>query len=187
MKDEDDLFELMGVRDHAIPANASPSPPKAPLGTRLRGYLARQYSPRPPASAGATTKVQPIGIDDRDAGDVYPAFCQIIVTVPDTADALFFLELHHPPYNAEVEMLIEAKGGRIWQGAAGPSSAPVLCRIPVLPKDAPFLRKLARAVRRVTGRGRSYVDPNWKWLAPRTAASLERLAQHLDEFKRSAR
>jgi hypothetical protein len=187
MKDEDDLFELMGVRDHEIPANASPSPPKALLGTRLRGYLARQYSPRPPASAEATTKVQPISIDDRHAGDVYPAFCQIIVTVPDTADALFLLELHHPPRNTEVDDLVKVKGGRIWQGAAGLSLVPVSLSIHVRPKDAPFLRKLARAVHRVTGRGRSYTDPNWKWLAPRTAASLERLAQHLDEFRRSAR
>ena len=187
MKDEDDLFELMGVRDHAIPSNPSPSPPKAPLGTRLRGYLARQYSPHPPASAGATTKVQPISIDDRNGGDVYPAFCQIIVTVPDTADALFFLELLHPPHDAEVEELITDKGGRVGQLTAGPCGPPVTFRIPIRPKDAPFLRKLARAVRRVTGRGRSYVDPNWKWLAPRTAASLERLAQHLDEFRRSAR
>jgi hypothetical protein len=187
MKDEDDLFELMGVRDDAIPANASPSPPKAPLGTRLREYLARQYSPRPPASAGATTKVQPIGIDDRDAGDVYPAFCQIIVTVPDTADGLFLLKLLYPPHDAEVEELITGKGGRVGQLAAGPCDLPVTLRVHIRPKDAPFLRKLARAVRRVTGRGRSYVDPNWKWLAPRTAASLERLAQHLDEFRRSAR
>ena len=187
MKDEDDLFELMGVRDHAIPANASPSPPKAPLGTRLREYLARQYSPRPPASAGATTKVQPISIDDRHAGDVYPAFCQIIVTVPDDGDDLFLLEFLHPPHNEEVEELITDKGGRVGQLTAGPCGPPVTLRIHVRPKDTPFLRQLARAVRRVTGRGRSYADPNWKWLAPRTAASLERLARHLDEFRRSAR
>jgi hypothetical protein len=187
MKDEDDLFELMGVRDHAIPANASPSPPKAPLGTQLREYLARQYRPRPPASAGATAKVQPISIDDRDAGDVYPAFCQIIVTVPDTADGLFSLELLHPPHDAEVEELITDKGGRAGQLAAGPCGPPVSFHIHIRPKDAPFLRQLARAVRRVIGRGRSYADPNWKWLVPRTAASLERLAQHLDEFRRSAR
>jgi hypothetical protein len=85
-------------------------------------------------------------------------------------------------------MLIEAENGRIWQGAAGLSSTPVLCRIHVRPKDAPpFLRKLARAVRRVTAKGQSYPDPNWKWLADRTADSLERFAQHVDEFRRSAR
>ena len=38
---------------------------------------------------------------------------------------------------------------------------------------------LAVAIRNVVGRGRRYDDPNWKWIARRTAKSLERLAKVL--------
>jgi hypothetical protein len=181
MEPDQDLFAILG---HAEDETKPP-----PLGTQLRAFLVERYGDAAtrgkPKPADAN---QPIRIDDRKPRDRYSRYCDVFVRVPDNRDGLFLLELHHPPYNAEVEMLIKAKDGRIWQGAAGPSSAPVLCRIPVRPKDvSPFLRKLARAVRGVTAKGQSYPNPNWKWLADRTADSLERFAQHVDEFRRSAR
>jgi hypothetical protein len=174
------LFAILGhAEDEAEPPQ---------LGSQLRAFLVVRYDhaatrgkPKPAAAN------QPIRIDDRQPRDRYSRYCDIFVRVPDNRNGLFLLELYHTPYNAEVEDLVKVKGGRIWQGAAGPSSAPVLCRIPVRPKDARFLRKLARAVRGVTAKGQTYPDPNWKWLADRTADSLERFAQYVDEFRRSAR
>jgi hypothetical protein len=43
---------------------------------------------------------------------------------------------------------------------------------------------LARAIRRVIGRGQRYPDPNWKWICPRTANSLERFARLLARANR---
>jgi hypothetical protein len=45
---------------------------------------------------------------------------------------------------------------------------------------------LARAIRRVIGRGARYPDPNWKWMAPRTAESLKRFVRKMKEAKRSS-
>lgn len=45
--------------------------------------------------------------------------------------------------------------------------------------------RLATAIRRVVGRGRRYDDPNWKWIARRTANALNRSTATLSNFRKS--
>jgi hypothetical protein len=185
MEPEPDLFKILGESGLMDDSVELPAPAPGPLGTRLREFLIACYGNPTGRRARPTPNVLPVFIDDRDAGDVYPAFCHITVRVPDNNDGLFLLQLIHPPRNEEVEALVKAKDGRIERGADDQSWFPVTFCIPVRPKDGRFLRKLARAIRRVTGRGQSYADRNWKWLAPRTADSLAKLARHLDDFRNS--
>ena len=93
----------------------------------------------------------------------------------------FVLELHNAPYDDALRKLIEDEEGQFRVNAVGAIITITLCK-----KDAPFLRKLAKAVRRIIGRGHRYDNANWRWLCPRTAASLERLAGHLADFRRAA-
>jgi hypothetical protein len=186
MDPEDDLFKILGEPEQTAAKESSPAPQPS-LGTRLRDFLAQRYGQPTSPSARHPTHVQPISIDDRDAGDVYEWFCDVSVRIPDNRDGQFLLQLIHPPCNAEVEDLVKAKGGRVRQLTAKPSWGPYSFRIPVRPKDGPYLRKLARAIRHVISGRPSYPDRNWLWLAPRTAKSLELLAHHLDDFRKSAK
>ncbi len=59
--------------------------------------------------------------------------------------------------------------------------------IALLTKEVSFLRTLAKAFRRIVGRGGRYPVPNWKWICLRTADSLDRLADRLMEYRRIRR
>jgi hypothetical protein len=115
-----------------------------------------------------------VRIDDRQESDVYPGFCEIHVSVQDPDGSSVLLELSPAPHNAEVCEVVERHGGQVTHAPLG-----VSVRLSVGPKDARRVRDLARAIRRVIGRGQRYPDPNWKWLCPRTANSLERFARLL--------
>jgi hypothetical protein len=120
-----------------------------------------------------------VRIDDRQERDVSPGFCQIHVTVLDPDGARVLLELSPVPHNAEVGEVVEEHGGQVTHGPLGAT-----IRLPLGPKDVRRVRDLARAIRRVTRRGQRYPDPNWKWICPRTADSLERFANVLSRAHR---
>lgn len=128
-------------------------------------------------AAGAGTSVR---IDDRQERDVYPGFCEIHVTAQAADGSSVLLELSPAPYNPEVCGFVEGLGGQVTQGSFGAT-----IRLRLSHGDARPIRDLARVIRRVTGRGQRYPDPNWKWICPRTAASLERLAGVLSRLRRS--
>lgn len=129
------------------------------------------------AVAGAGTSVR---IDDRQEMDVYPGFCEIHVTAQAADGSSVLLELSPAPYNPEVCEFVEELGGRVTQGSGGAT-----IRLPLSHGEAGPIRDLARVIRRVTRRGQRYPDPNWKWICPRTAASLEKLAGVLSRIRRS--
>lgn len=91
----------------------------------------------------------------------------------------FTLHLINPPLDDAVIELVEYEGGRI--NRAYPE---MYISIRLAVAEVTFLRKLATASRRVPGKGRRYSVANWKWVAPRTADSLNRLGDHLMEYRR---
>lgn len=136
-----------------------------PCGTR---------SPASTATMGASFR-----IDDRQERDVYPGFCEIRVTVQDPEGSSALLELSPAPHSAEVGEVVERHGGQVTHEQFGTT-----IRLTLVRGDAHRVRDLARAIRRVTRRGQRYSDPNWKWICPRTADSLERFADALSHAGR---
>ena len=120
-------------------------------------------------------------IDDRSEGDVAPDFCDITVRVPNPGGNRFTLELRSCPHNPAVERLVTGAGGTI---TPDPKMGTVNIKLTLNVKDSPVINKLAQAIRSVVGPGKNYLLPNWKWIAPRTTASLQQLARHLRHFKR---
>jgi hypothetical protein len=112
-----------------------------------------------------------IRVDDRDNKDSYPGFCDIHLKMSDPEADEFTLILDNIPFDDEVKAVATALNG-IWQSTRTGERL-------TLNLSASFsddIGKLAKVTRNVVGRGRKYLDPNWKWIARRTAISLERLA-----------
>jgi hypothetical protein len=147
----------------------------------LSSHLLDAYVSSRGQKAHKTAQGLSLKIDDQGKGDTYGSFCQIHAVLPGTNADTFVLELHNAPYDDSVRELIEAQGGQFRVSPVGAIITITLCK-----KDAPFMRKLAKAVRRIIGRGHRYDEANWKWLCPRTATSLEQLADHLAAFRRAA-
>ena len=148
----------------------------------LTGFLRESYQDSrgecPPSSPG----LFPVRIDDRRPADVSPDFCSRSVLIQDEAVSRFTLYLKNPPLDDEITELICDKDGTIT------GSRPELhVEIPLLTKEVGFLRELARAFRRIVGRGRTYPNANWWWVCPRTAKSLDRLADRLMEYRKLRR
>jgi hypothetical protein len=119
-----------------------------------------------------------IRIDDRKPKDAPSVFCHIGLT--------FFLgdkcvlRLTNAPITDEIRDLVRSRGGF----ARGPSGVNAISVI-LTAADAPFIEQLAAAIRRAietTAEQPNYRNPNWKWICPRTATSLERFARVLQEF-----
>ena len=118
-----------------------------------------------------------IKIDDRDGQDVLSSFCTMTVRVPDSSEGTLILSIQHIPLTGESRSLIEDGGGNIRALPDG-----YVAEIKLKVKSVTFIRKLARAIRQTIGRGKRYHNPNWKWICPRTAASLERFATVLKTY-----
>jgi hypothetical protein len=119
----------------------------------------------------------PIKIDDRDGQDVVASFCTMTVRVPDSSEDTLILSIQDIPLTAESRSLIEDEGGKVREFAGGYAA-----ELKLKVKSVTFIRKLARAIGQTIGRGKRYHNPNWKWICPRTAASLERFATVLKSY-----
>ena len=150
--------------------------------SQLAGFLRESY----PDSRGewptSASGLSPIRIDDRRSTDVSSDFCHLSVLSQETPAPQFTLYLKDPPLDDEIIELICDKDGTIT------GVCPDLhVEIPLLTKEVGFLRELARAFRRIVGRGRTYPNANWKWVCRRTANSLDRLADRLTEYRKLRR
>jgi hypothetical protein len=144
----------------------------------LERFLSQTY-----VAPWETATMSPIiRIDDRDEDDICSAFCDIHLTIIRSEPSAFQLALRNAPHDPEVDAIAREMNGT-WQSLGSGRILTVSLTI----KQVPQLRKLAKSIRRVVGRGKRYVDSNWRWIAPRTAGSLERLATVLIEFRRQAR
>jgi hypothetical protein len=144
--------------------------------SRLRDYLLDAYEFGDLRRRSRSIDVL-IEIDDRDGRDVVASFCTMMVRVPDSSEGTLILSIQHIPLTGESRSLIEDVGGNIREFAGGYAA-----EITLSVKSVTFIRKLARAIRQTTGRGKRYDRPNWKWICPRTAASLERFATVLKTY-----
>jgi hypothetical protein len=103
----------------------------------------------------------------------------MMVAVSEDREESIFVKLDNIPHNQDVAELIQVQGGELSKGCPG-----MMASIRLSLKEVPFLRKLAKAIKKVVGRGQQYAVRNWKWIAPRTASSLESLAENLMDYQR---
>jgi hypothetical protein len=166
--DSENLFTVLGIVDQPEPKNL-----KDFLLDRYGGFADRRVKDR--------SRNAPIAIHDKQKRDVPCLFCRLFVTFPDPKIVTFQLDLQNAPQNREIKQLVEQRRGRFSQ-----TDLRANISLPLAPtrKDAAFLRKLARAYRRIVGKNRqeNYLDDSWVWVCPRTAGSLERFAAVLTEF-----
>lgn len=121
-----------------------------------------------------------IRVDDRDGDDIYPGFCDIYLKMSDPNAEEFELILDNVPFDDEVKRVGSDLDGT-WQTTR--TGERLVLTLPVT--DSGGIAWLAEAIRQVVGRGKRYPDRNWKWIAPRTAKSLERLVREFGKSKRS--
>ena len=148
----------------------------------LQELMIEAYGDRGPDRHDRSRGRKEFSIDDQNEKDMPQAFCDITITLPDSESNDFRLTLYPVPWDEDVETLVDALGGE-WQD----HSTGRLLEVPMTIRSVPDIRRLARAIRKVTGRGKRYVNANWKWSTRRTADSLDRFARLLVEWNRSGR
>jgi hypothetical protein len=119
-----------------------------------------------------------IRIDDQENDDCYPGFCDISLKMSDPNSSEFILTLSNVPFDDDVKELAAELDGTWDQSRYGERLT-----LELSVSQFTAISELATTIRNVVGRGRRYDDPNWKWIARRTARSLERLAKVLSKVK----
>ena len=142
-------------------------------------YLVSKY---PPANRGPKRVPGRIPIDRRTKGDTSPSYCRITVDFRDGDKDAFALTLWNTPWNKHV-----AKRAGEMDGVCDDNEHGRCLVIEMSSKRVTELRRLAEAIRKVTGRHRHYEDRNWKWVTNRVAEDLQVFADHLMEFRRERR
>jgi len=148
----------------------------------LQEFLIEIYGDYGPQRHDRSRSRTEFWIDDQNEADIAGAFCNMSVTLQAPESNEFQLTLCPVPWDEDVENLVESLHGQ-WQRI----STGRRLKVPMTVKSVPDMRKLSRAIRRVTGRGKRYDNSNWKWSTRRTADSLERFARLLSEWNRSGR
>ena len=120
-----------------------------------------------------------IKVDDRNRNDVYTGFCHIHAIFSGSEDK-FTLQLINAPLNQEVQELVQQYGGQFVSPGQGEG-----IQFSLRARDHQMVVNLARVIHRVIRRGQQYSDRNWRWICPRTADSLERLAIQMQTSARS--
>ena len=115
-------------------------------------------------------------IDDGDGEDNCYSFCELTLRVDDLDSEQFQLVLHNIPWDEEVKSAV-IDLSPIWVTFRSGTRLTVTVSMEQLSK----LLILAKAIRQVVRRGKSYLDRNWKWIAPRTAESLEELVRKISK------
>ena len=143
--------------------------------TAHESYLNRRLAQAYPTQInGLSARPIHIRIDDRDSDDIYCGFCDIHLKMSDLRDDRITLILDNVPFDDEVKS-IAAKMNGTWQTTRFGERL----TLNVTSADRREITRLSKAIRQVVGRGKSYLDRNWKWIAPRTCKSLEGLARVL--------
>lgn len=120
-----------------------------------------------------------IRIDDRDGDDIYPGFCDIHLKMPAPEAEVFQLIMDNVPFNDEVKSVATTLGGA-WNSTR--TGERLVLELSVAEAEEEIIW-LAQAIRNVVAKGNRYQDPNWKWIAPRTAKSLKRLASIVSRLR----
>ena len=115
-----------------------------------------------------------IRVDDRDSDDICYSFCDIHLRMSDLRDDNFTLILENVPFDDEVKSIASELNGT-WQTTRSGERL----TLNFTSTELREITRLSKAIRQLVGRGKSYLDRNWKWIVPRTSKSLERLARVL--------
>lgn len=137
----------------------------------LHSRLAQAY---PKQAKGLADGPIYIRIDDRDSDDIYYGFCDIHLKMSDLRDDKFTLILDNVPFDDEVKSIASELNGT-WQTTRSGERL----TLNVTSADRREITRLSKAIRQLVGRGKSYLDRNWRWIAPRTSKSLDRLVRVL--------
>ncbi len=121
-----------------------------------------------------------IHVDDQTNDDCYPGFCNIYLKMSDPNSSEFILTLSNVPFDDDVKELAAELDGT-WESTRSGERL----TLELSASQSTATSELAAAIRNVVGKGRRYDDRNWKWIARRTAKSLERLAKLLSKVNRS--
>jgi hypothetical protein len=144
----------------------------------LRDYLLDAYGGYADRRIRDRSLDRAIKIDDKGPHDVYPRFCTISARVPDPTGETLILTLQNCPAGQEVLELAEKFAGSVHATDFG-----LTITLTLKASQGPAIRRLAKAIRAIVGRGRTYDNPNLRWICPRTAAALEQLAEHLAMYR----
>lgn len=121
----------------------------------------------------------PFKVDDQSDKDSHDSFCGIFVRV--IAKDRFELSLsNNAPINSTIKSLVQSKGGEV---STFNNKSHIEVELSVT--DIEYIRKLSKLIAGLASPGKRYKNRNWKWLCPRTAASLDRLATVLYEYSNS--
>ena len=121
-------------------------------------------------------------IDDQSGFDRYQGFCKIRVVVPNTEGDAFDLVMLPAPHSAAVAELVEEIDGEYRDHRDGKQIQLHL----TVASGAVIITGLAKVIQGIIGRGQRYSDPNYKWICPRTANSLNRFAKELKRINKSS-
>jgi hypothetical protein len=147
------------------------------VSIELKKYLFDQYGGFADRRVKDLSKDCPFKIDDQSDKDSPDRFCSVFVKV--TGMDRFMLSLdNNAPVTPDIKDFVELHGGKIYCNGERKH-----IEIEISVEDVDFLKRLSYSIRALVTPGRYYEDRNWIWLCPRTADSLERFAQVLDEFQ----
>lgn len=162
---------------HSVELTKVPSFPQHAVPRRtLKEFLFAQYG-RP---LDRSAPKQSLVVDDFSSSDQSHSFCHLSVELDDSE--AFRLKIQNAPVSAPLREFVESRGWSIQETVYGP-----IIVIDLVVRESVVISELAKAVGRQVGRGRRYDNPNWKWVCPRTADSLKRLAQALWAFRSAKR
>lgn len=109
-------------------------------------------------------------------GQLFGYFCMIFAAV-DSDTALTVDLRGNLPQSASVDAIIQRHGGTLNRSGPQPSAQLVIER-----GNIAALRELADAFDAIVAPGRRYSTANYKYVCPRTATALRRLAKHLESY-----
>lgn len=149
------------------------------MSLSLRRFLYSQYGGFGDKRVKDVTRDYPFKVDDQKDTDAHELFCGIFVQVQD--DDRFALSLtNNAPITASIGKLIKGKAGKVVK-MEDKSHIDVDLSV----KDIKFIRMLSQLISDTVAPGKRYNNRHWKWLCPRTSASLNRLITNLVEYNES--
>jgi hypothetical protein len=155
------------------------SSPNGNRDTALRGHLFECYGGFANKKIKDLAKERRFFVDDREHGGLssdglYGWFCGIVADVE--SDDEVQVTLHGSiPNSPQVNETFSRLGAFNEWGN--------LC-FKVRREQLPLLKSLAKQIRDIVAPGHRYNVPSYKYMCPRTADSLERLAGHLEDYWR---
>jgi hypothetical protein len=149
------------------------------MSLRLKHFLYDKYGGFGDKRIKDISRDYPFKVDDQTDEDTHDLFCGIFVRVKEK-DRFELSLTNNAPLNTDIENLIKTKAGKALK-TEGKSYIEVELSV----KDVEFIKSLSQLIAEIVSSGKHYTNRNWKWLFPRTSATLDRLAKNLVEYNRS--